>query len=404
MGSSSSPVQLARHRSPRPNRSPDVDGDGALDYLELALGFDPRSADDPLPAGGTDSDQDGLSDALEELLRLTSTPEPISPASDADGDGLYDHLELQLASDRHHGDSPILDGGLDRVERTGPAGDGISDALEHYLILSGAQRPVTTRSDSDGDLLPDYLEVRLALDAFDASSPLADGSANADDDGVSNALEFVLLRLGAARPSMDAPTPTRTARPITSRSSRARMPSRGTTRCRAERPTRTATGSATRRERAGHAGRDCARDLAERHRRRRHPGWLRGALGHAPAARRPSARERRQRRGRRHRTRDTISDALESLLVRQGATPPVTRGNDSDQDGAPDHLEVFAGSLPTDADSPLPNGAADTDGDRVTDALEKVLVLLGGPPPRRSRTRTGTARQMASRSSPPLTP
>src|SRR5262245_17652575 len=136
-------------RSPRPNRSPDVDGDGAVDYLELALGFDPRSADDPLPSGGDDSDQDGLSDALEELLRLTSTPTPVTPESDSDLDGLFDYLEVRLASDRHDGDAPVRKGGADQDDRTGPAGDGLSDAFEHYLIQSGAERPITTRSDSD---------------------------------------------------------------------------------------------------------------------------------------------------------------------------------------------------------------------------------------------------------------
>src|SRR5262245_54135217 len=376
-------------RSPRPNRSPDVDGDGAADYLELVLGFDPRSADDPVPDGGRDSDQDGLSDALEELLRLTSTPLPVTPASDSDGDGLYDYLEIALASDRHDPDSPIADGGADRDERTGPAGDGMSDALEHYLVASGAARPVSIRSDSDGDVIPDYLEVRLALDAFDPASPLANGSADDDGDAVSNALEFVLARLGAVPPIDGRTDSDRDGAPDHLEIFAGSNPFDG------ESPV--ASGAADTDD-------DGISDALEA---------VLLALGAEPPVTPrsdtdgdgiPDGYEVRSGtspvRGDHPLVnggadvidvtgpRDTISDSLELLLVRQGAIPPITRGNDSDLDGAPDHLEVFAGADPFDADSPLAGGGLDSDADRLTDALEEVLVRLGATPPLDTRSDT----------------
>jgi hypothetical protein len=369
-------------RSPRANRSADVDGDGASDYLELALGSAPLSADDPLPGGGADGDQDGLSDALEELLVQGGSSAPVQPESDADGDGLYDYLEIALASRPHDGDHPVEDGGADTDERTGPSGDGLSDALEHYLVESGAARPVTTRSDSDGDAIPDYLELRLALDAFDATSPLADGAADDDGDGVSNALEFVLERLGAEPPvdarsdsdgdgapdylevfagadAFDPDDPLAggaqdldadgiadalelvlvalgATPPVTPRSE---TDGDGI-------PDAYEARSGTNPVDGDHPLEDGGQDVVD---------------GSGP--------------------RDTITDALEALLIAQGALAPVTHASESDLDAAPDHLEVFAGSAPFDGTSPAADGASDADGDHLSLALELVLEALGGVPP-----------------------
>ena len=375
--------------SPRPNTSADIDGDGAVDYLELVLGFDPRSADDPLPAGGLDGDGDGLSDALEELLRLTSTPLPISPVSDSDADGLYDYLEIALASERHDPDSPIAQGALDVDEHSGPSGDGLTDALEHYLLQSGAARPVSTRSDTDGDLVPDYLELRLALDAFDARSPLANGHDDDDHDGVSNALEFVLERLGAPAPvdgrtdsdldgapdhleifagaeafDADSPVPNGAADADGDGLSDALehvLVALGATAPVSPQNDTDADGIP-----------DAYEVRAGTHPLRGDHPLANGGLDTLDASG----------------PRDTLSDALEALLIAQGAAAPVSRANDSDADGAPDHLEVFAGSLPFDAASPLATGALDADGDRLSDALESVLVLLGAAAPVDARSDT----------------
>jgi hypothetical protein len=52
---------------------------------------------------------------------------------------------------------------------------------------------------------------------------------------------------------------------------------------------------------------------------------------------------------------------------------------DTDGDGVPDAREIGMLSNPTDANSPVVNGALDDDGDEVSNAIEHVLRVLGGP-------------------------
>lgn len=369
-------------KSPHPSRNPDIDGDGVVDWLELELDFDPRSADVPVLAGGLDSDDDGLSDALEETLRLTSTPEPVTPLSDSDGDGLYDHLEVRFASNRADPDHPLVAGGLDVNDRTGPAGDGMSDALEHFLVESGATRPVSTSNDTDGDVIPDYLEVRLALDAFDPTSPLANGQDDDDGDGVSNALEFVLVRLGASAP-VDGRTDTDQDGapdhlelfagadafdgdvPVVNGAA----DSDGDHLSDALEGVLVALGAAAPIDSRTDTDEDGIADafevLAGTHPLRGDHPLANGSLDVNDASG----------------PRDTISDALEALLVDLGASAPVTRANDTDGDGAPDHLEALAVAHPAQFDEPVANGASDDDDDRLSAALEEVLARLGAELP-----------------------
>jgi len=376
-------------RSPHPSRNPDVDGDGVVDYLELSLDFDALDAHVPVLDGGLDGDADGLSDALEETLRLTSTPEPVTPLSDSDGDGLFDYLEVLFASDRNDGDHPVRNGALDVEDRTGPAGDGLSDALEFFLVAGGASRPVTTRSDTDGDVIPDYLEVRLALDAFDPRSPLADGQNDDDDDGVSNALEFVLERLGAATP-VDG----RTDSDLDGAPDHLELFT-GADPFDADSPVAGGAGDAdgdllsdalesvlsalgarqpldSRSDTDGDGIADAFEVLIGTHPLRGDHPLLNGALDTQDATG----------------PRDTLSDGLEAALIQLGATAPVTRANDTDEDGAPDHLEALAVALPSDGDDPLRDGALDEDGDLLSAALELVLARLGARQPLDSRSDT----------------
>ena len=374
-------------KSPHPSRNPDIDGDGVVDWLELVLEFDPHSADVPVLAGGLDSDQDGLSDALEETLRLTSTPEPVTPLSDTDGDGLYDYLEVRFASDRADPDHPVVAGGLDVDDRTGPPGDGMSDALENFLVESGATRPVTTKNDTDGDVIPDYLEVRLALDAFDPASPLANGQDDDDGDGVSNALEFVLVRLGAVAPvdgrtdsdldgapdhlelfagadafDGDVPIVGGAADSDGDHLSDALESVLVALGARAPIDSRTDT------DEDGIA--DAFEVLAGTHPLRGDHPLANGGLDVNDASG----------------PRDTLSDALEALLVSLGASAPVTRADDTDADGAPDHLEALAVAHPAVGDDPVAGGASDDDADQLSAALEEVLARLGGVVPLDSRS------------------
>lgn len=75
---------------------------------------------------------------------------------------------------------------------------------------------------------------------------------------------------------------------------------------------------------------------------------------------------------------DGISDALEKILADHGATVPITRYTDTDKDGITDWIEVKNGTHPFNASSPTTNGAQDTDGDGLPDALEILIVQTGG--------------------------
>lgn len=102
--------------------SPDSDGDGLPDDLELSLGLDPQ---DPV-------------DALEDL----------------DGDGLTNFAEFELGTRLDLGDSD---------------GDGVADGEE---VVAGRDGFVTNPllADSDGDGVPDGLEIEVGTDPTDRAS------------------------------------------------------------------------------------------------------------------------------------------------------------------------------------------------------------------------------------------
>ncbi|MFY0627239.1 MAG: T9SS type A sorting domain-containing protein [Reichenbachiella sp.] len=75
---------------------------------------------------------------------------------------------------------------------------------------------------------------------------------------------------------------------------------------------------------------------------------------------------------------DGISDALENILIANGAQSPVTVFTDSDNDGIPDYLEVANGTDPFDLNSPTTNGSEDSDGDGIPDGLEILIASEGG--------------------------
>src|SRR6185503_12640106 len=184
----------------------DSDGDGVPDVAEVRAGFDPFDAESPAATGGADGDGDGICDALERLLLVkgarSATPgtdsdrdgipdfaEILSGSSpfdrstptlfthvDVDADGLADFLEHEIGSDPLDPLSPSLLGALDLDDSTGPARDPIRDSLEGVLIARGALAPVTTYTDSDGDGVSDFVEVRWVSDPLDPDSPLRGGA------------------------------------------------------------------------------------------------------------------------------------------------------------------------------------------------------------------------------------
>ncbi len=134
----------------------DTDADGLTDALERQLGADPTRAD---------SDDDGLSDAYE-LLHLHTNP----LAADTDADGIPDSIELALGTNPNDPDTAHtgrLDGPIGAASTTDrdadSDADGLTDALERILGSS------LTNADTDGDGVTDGAEYHAHLNLLDPS-------------------------------------------------------------------------------------------------------------------------------------------------------------------------------------------------------------------------------------------
>jgi hypothetical protein len=370
----------------------DSDRDGVGDYLEVASGLDPLDPDRPALDGASDRDEnggpafDGVPDGLERYLLGRGARAPLTAASDSDQDGLPDALEARSGSDPFdardpryarafdldrdgvpdwleirdgfdflNGDFPTFDGtDDDDGGLLGPDGDGVSDALEGWLVRGGAVPPVTTVGDADGDGLGDVAEVRAGFDPFDARSPLAGGAGDADGDGISDALERLLTMKGA--------------RAVTraTDSDGDRIPDFAEVRSGSDpfdpaEPTLFAHFDLDRDGLADFLEHELGSDALDP----ASPEEL-GALDLDDASGPP---------------RDPIRDALEHLLLARGARAPVTTYGDADGDGVPDFVELRLVSDLLDPHSPVPLGALDGDQDGLSDAAEGVLVHLGASGP-----------------------
>jgi cell wall-associated NlpC family hydrolase len=141
----------------------DSDSDGLTDALERSLGSN---------IGEVDTDGDGLSDSYE-MLRLHSDP----TSADTDHDGLIDALELASGTDLSNPDSAgtgRLDGATGEAATLDTDSDGLTDALERVLG-TGAEV-----ADSDHDGVTDGAEYQSEMDPLD---PLDVGSLLAGSDG-----------------------------------------------------------------------------------------------------------------------------------------------------------------------------------------------------------------------------
>ena len=162
----------------------DDDGDGISDGDELLLGSDPSN---------TDSDFDGLSDDLE-LGSLSAPvdsdgdglPNLIDPDDDGDGiptatEGAFDHDNDQIPN--YLDDDSDNDGLTDAIEGPGdPDGDGTPSYLDEDSDGNGLLDWDDGTGDLDGDHTPDFLDVD------DNDGPIGD----LDGDTLLNAQEDAL--------------------------------------------------------------------------------------------------------------------------------------------------------------------------------------------------------------------
>ncbi|MEQ9022656.1 MAG: hypothetical protein RLN82_07845, partial [Pseudomonadales bacterium] len=128
---------------------------------------------------------------------------------DTDTDGIPDYFEAAYGTDGADGDSPVAGGSpnTDASTTNGVLNDGISDALESILVTNGATAPVTIFTDTDGDGIPDHIEVDNGTNPFAAGSPTTNGSNDTDSDGIPDGLEALIASEGgAADPALDTDT------------------------------------------------------------------------------------------------------------------------------------------------------------------------------------------------------
>ena len=160
----------------------DTDTDGVPDIVELADGTDPNDASDYQDGDGdlvpdyierdsddgsdgtkyVDTDEDGVPDYVEN--RDETDPRDPADFGDRDGGGAADYIETVL----------LPNSGLPATDENNPDddtrdtdGDGVPD----YIEVRGGTDPQDARSypDTDGDGVPDYVENRDGTDPNDES-------------------------------------------------------------------------------------------------------------------------------------------------------------------------------------------------------------------------------------------
>lgn len=201
-----SPLASTRRRADSPLRSPDTDGDGALDGTEVSIGTDPLQNDtdhdglldyeeiyddyrgiDATNATDPDSDDDGLSDG-DEVLRYATNP----ASTDSEGDGVPDAKEIELGLEPWLDDSDMdrmpdaweIAHGLDPRVAGGKRDDVDKDGLTDFEEWAYGTNP--HQADSDRDGMGDHWEI-----ISDLNATADDGGLDADQDGLRNIDEYL---------------------------------------------------------------------------------------------------------------------------------------------------------------------------------------------------------------------
>ncbi|WP_184171511.1 hypothetical protein [Rhabdobacter roseus] len=162
---------------PTGDDSIDSDGDGIPDCNDACNGSNNKSALIDTDGDGlfnncdTDSDNDGIPDSVEDT---NGNGDPND--DDADGDGIPNYLDLDSDND---GILDLYESGLtpEQIQANDPDGNG---------VLNG-QNPVavTTPRDTDGDGVPDYLDLDSDNDGIlDLYESGITGYVDANNDGV----------------------------------------------------------------------------------------------------------------------------------------------------------------------------------------------------------------------------
>ncbi len=180
----------------------DTDTDGIPDYFESSYGTDYNNSDDPVAggAGGTDTNAatgtngDGISDALENILIANGATAPVTVLTDTDGDGIPDHIEVDNGTNPFSANAPTSNGNSDSDN------DGIPNALEVLINNEGGPADPDLTTDTDSDGIPDYYEVMNGTNPNDVNDPTASGGSDGDADGISDAMEAILVSGGATAP------------------------------------------------------------------------------------------------------------------------------------------------------------------------------------------------------------
>ena len=192
-------------------RSTDSDGDALPDAWEIANGLDPLSAAD----ARTDQDRDGVRSLTEFKVRLnpqawdTNGDGRGDGDDDTDGDGVPNAVEERLVSTRASRTRTVTASATARMITTATACRRLSSSAStsRRTCLTPAGNGVSDGdTDSDGDGLPNAMELTLGLNRAHLSTggQFSDGDLDSDGDGIPNALE--ILR-GTDPAAADTPPP-----------------------------------------------------------------------------------------------------------------------------------------------------------------------------------------------------